>query len=245
MIKRITDFNFFGDASSPLFPLIFSECAFTEEKYGGAFAGYNESGDVTTIFSSLNGCVSFSKIKNPDYSEIAEFFAFSGVKEITSDTLLPIMKNVTEYDFLAYQGDFFGFDECKKISSSSSLGDYQTVYDLLCENGKNFDGWFLNFSKKINSNNALAVFYETDGIVVSALTVPAVFKNTAVIAGVSTKVEYRRKGYASKCLKSAISKLLSCGIDNIGLWCGEENVSFYEKNGFVKKSKIYVGEFEK
>lgn len=244
MIKRITDFDSLSGVSSPLFPLIFSDCMFTEEEYGGEFAQYNENGDITAIFSALNGCVNFFATEKTDYSEISDFFAFSGIKEITSDALLPIMKNASEYDFLTYQGDFSIIDECENLSPYSSLGDYKNIYGLLCENGENFDDWFLRLSKKINNNSALAVFCEENGEVVSVLTVPAVLKNSAVIAGVATKTEYRRKGYASKCVNSAVSQLFSCGVDEIGLWCGKENIPFYEKNGFIKKSKIYVGECE-
>lgn len=244
MIKRITDFDSLSGVSSPLFPLIFSDCMFTEEEYGGAFAQYNENGGITAIFSSLNGCVNFFATEKTDYSEISDFFAFLRIKEITSDTLLPIMKNASEYDFLTYQGDFSIIDKCEKLSPYSSLGDYKNIYGLLCENGGNFDDWFLRLSKKINNNSALAVFCEENGEVVSALTVPAVLKNNAVIAGVATKTEYRRKGYASKCVNSAVSQLFSCGVDEIGLWCGKGNIPFYEKNGFIKKSKIYVGECE-
>lgn len=242
MIKKITDFNCLSGVSSPLLPLIYTEGVFLQNDSDGAFMQFNPEGECTAVFSLKNNCVTFIEIKNIDWDELNSFFTLFGVKTVTSDKPLSCILKMCEYPLLSFKGELSRIDECKALDYLSNTDEYKSVYNIVFETGNSFENWFPEFSRKINSFNSFATYISENEKNVSAALATAVYKNQAVIAGVSTLCEFRKKGYASKCVKALVYKLLSNGIKDINLWCSNENVPFYYKNGFEIKSKIFVGE---
>ncbi len=242
MIEKITDPECLSGVSSPLLPLLYTDCVFSQNEIDGAFLQKNEKGVVQSIFSLKNACVNLHLIKTEGLEELEKFFAFCGVSEVLSDKPCVFSSQEKKELFLfKLDGEMFSANGCTSINQKSSLNEYKALYDLVFEGGNNFENWFPEFSKKINSGNAYASYLEADNKIVSGAISPAVFENTAVIAGVFTSNKYRKKGYGSECVKSVVKQLLNNNVSDIYLWCEEQNLSFYKKLAFKFSDKIYFG----
>ncbi len=243
MIEKITDFGNLSGVSSPLLPLIYSDAVFSQNDLDGAFLQRNEKDEIQALFSLKNTCVTLCFINDTDIEELNTFFSFCGVTEILSDkTLIQFFKNQKELNLLEFCGELKKENYCFNINSKSTICEYQDIYNVIFENGNNFEKWFPEFSKKINSFNAFVAYLKDDEKVISAAISPAVYKNYAIIAGVYTLEEYRNKGFASKCVKGLLEELKENNIPKIYLWCEDRNIQFYNNLGFKNIGKIYFGE---
>lgn len=242
MIKKIIDFDCLSGVSSPLLPLIYTDGLFSRNDCDGAFVQTDDNNSTKALFSMKNRSVIFISQDNCNYEEIKSFFEMLEVREITSDKPYKMLKNPKAYQLMTLGESSFEACNCVFLDASSTTEQYKAVFDLVCENNGSFENWFSEFSRKINSGNAKASYIVAENKAISVALAPAVYRNSAVIAGVFTEPRYRRKGYAEKCVKSLVSELIKNGITEISLWCTEENIPFYEKIGFIKKEKIYIGE---
>ncbi len=243
MIEKVTDFGSLSGVLSPLLPLIFADGIFSRSDIDGAFIQKNENDVIQAFFSLKNTCVTLSVIDENADEELESFFSFCGVTGILSDK--PVVKlcgNEKELHLMAYCGEPEKESNCFTITSESALSEYQNVYNVVFENGDNFENWFPEFSKKINTSNAFATYIKDENNIISVAISPGVYENCGVIAGVYTLDEYRKKGYAGKCVKALLNVLNKNDISNAYLWCEEKNISFYEKFNFKKIGKIYFGE---
>jgi TatD DNase family protein len=100
-------------------------------------------------------------------------------------------------------------------------------------------GWYISFSGKVNSGNALAVY--TEGFR-SCAVCTAIFNDTGIIAGVYTNAEHRGKGYGKIAVSGLLDAMCGKGISSALLWCEDKNISFYEKIGFSRTGEIYYSE---
>ena len=243
MIEKITDFGSLSGVSSPLLPLIFADSNFSRSDIDGAFIQKSENDNIQAVFSLKNTCVTLCNVDEKANEELESFFSFCGVTEILSDKpVLKLCGNEKELHLMAYCGESEEENNCFVITPESDLSKYQSVYNVVSVNGNNFENWFPEFSKKINSHNAFATYMKDEDKVVSVAIAPAVYEKCGVIAGVCTLEEYRKKGYAGKCVKSLLRVLNKNNISQIYLWCEEKNISFYENLNFKKTGKIYFGE---
>ena len=243
MIEKITEFGSLSGVSSPLLPLIFSDGVFSRSDIDGAFIQKSENDDIQAVFSLKNTCVTLCNIDEKASEELESFFSFCGVTEILSDKpVLKLCGNEKELRLMSCSGEGKEEKDCCSMSSESALSEYQSVYNVVFETGNNFENWFPEFSKKVNSHNALATYLKVGNKVVSVAIAPGIYENCGVVAGVHTLEEYRKKGYASKCVKSLLDLLNKNGISQIYLWCEEKNISFYKKLNFKNIGKIYFGE---
>ncbi|MGN1315608.1 MAG: GNAT family N-acetyltransferase [Acutalibacteraceae bacterium] len=244
MIEKITDFESISGVSSPLFSLLYTDGVFSLGSLDGVFLQRAENGEITALFSMKNTCVNLVTLDNPDFSELKNFFEFSKVVSILSDTPLNMICNVQkEYSLLRFLGSQTFESGCVRLTSQSSTEEYKNIFALLSEKGDNFENWFTDFSRKINSENAKATYVCVDNKIVSCAVAPAVYKETSVVAGVYTLKEYRNKGYARECLKGLLNALSGGKIKEVYLWCEDDNIGFYEKLGFVNIGKVFIGEW--
>lgn len=241
MIERITDFSCLSGVDTPLLPLLYADFKYTAGEFGGTFIQKDEKGNVLCAFSVKNGCADFCEIGNSDFEEIAEFFDFLQIKTVTSESVLPIFRNYSEYNLMILREQKPNTNGCRVLSIASSLAEYKSVFEILSDGDGCFENWFAEFSKKVNNGNALAAYCVCNGKIVSAALAPAFYGENAVIAGVFTAEEYRDNGFASACLNKLVKRLKEKGVVNIRLWCDSSNTHFYEKNGFEIQSKIFIG----
>lgn len=244
MIEKTTDYESIGGVSSPLFSLIYTDGVFSFDGFGGVYVQMAENGEITALFSMKNNCVNLVTFKNPDFSELKCFFEFSKVVNVLSDKPLNSLCNTQkEYSLLRISGCQNFESSSVKLTSQSSLKEYKNIFDLLSEKGSNFENWFPDFSKKINSEYAVGTYISVHNRIVSCALAPAIYENFSVIAGVYTLKEYRKKGYARECLKGLLNVLNCDEKKETYLWCEDDNIGFYEKLGFVNIGKVFIGEW--
>ncbi|MBR4286811.1 MAG: GNAT family N-acetyltransferase [Clostridia bacterium] len=238
MIKKVTDNIDLSGVSSPLLPLIYCDFHFNSGDAEGVYLQYNEVDELTAVFSLKNGCVTFSKVRDADFSEALMFFSFLGVSDILSDC--PLNGDFKAFSLLEATTRSEKTCDVGTLSEKSKLSEYQNIYKLLNEEVGNFSNWYGNFSRKINSGNALGVYKAIENSVVSTATATAIYNKNAVISGVFTNPLYRGKGYVTECVKALINLLHKKNVKNIYLWCEDDKIPFYEKTGFNVKGKIYL-----
>ena len=242
MIEKIIDFESLSGVSSPLLPLIFADGFYRQNELDGAFLQKNEKGEILTAFSLKNSCVNLTSMSDEGSEELESFFDFLGISEILSDEPLPkLCRTQKELNLLEFCGDSYEENKCQILTPKSTIGEYQDVYKVISENGNNFENWFPEFSKKINSFNAFATYIKADEMIISVAISPAIYNKTAIIAGVYTLIDYRKNGYASECVKALLNELKRNDLSKIYLWCEEKNISFYNKLNFKNIGKIYCG----
>lgn len=243
MIEKITDFGSLSGVSSPLLPLIFADGFCSRNEYDGAFLQKAESGELQAVFSLKNTCITLLLVNDNGAEELGDFFSFCGVTEILSDKpVTHFCNNQKELNFFEFLGELADDYNCQTLTPKSIISEYRDVYNVVSEHGNNFENWFPEFSKKINSSNAFATYLKVNENTVSVAISPAVYENTAIIAGVFTLNDYRNKGYASKCVKSLVSEMKRNNISKIYLWCEDKNIQFYNNLNFKYIKKIYFGE---
>ena len=243
MIEKITDFKSLSGVLSPLLPLIFADGSFSHNDLDGAFLQKDENDALQAIFSLKNTCVTLILISDKEIEELRNFFSFCSVTEILSDKPLTQLCKIQKDLYLFESCEMFEEEnKCFTINSKSTVSEYQDIYNLVFEDGTNFENWFPEFSKKINSFNSFATYFKVNKKVVSVAISPAVYKNNAVIAGVHTLEEHRNNGYARECVKALLNQLKINNISKVYLWCEKVNVDFYNKLNFKNIGKIYLGE---
>ncbi len=243
MIKKITVFNCLSGVSSPLLPLFYSSFAFPKSEQEGVFIQTDLNGNITTFLSIENKNAVLIQIGKFDVLELSSFMMFCRVKTITSDSPLnSVCKNIKEYTLMKFNGEINENYNCNILTSSANINEYKNLYGLLFESYGDFHNWYCHFSKKVNKNCAVASYYSVNGRVVSAVAVPYVYENKAIIGGAFTLSNERKKGYSLDCMKGVLSALFSKSVTEIFLWCENHNILFYNKAGFESLAKIYVGE---
>ena len=227
MIEKITDFESLSGVSSPLLPLVFADGAFSQNDLDGAFVQKAENGEVQAFFSLKNTCVTLIFMSCEGSEELENFFCFCGVTEILSDKpISQFCKTQKELNLFEFNQKIEEENKCLSINLKSTISEYENIYNVVFDEGNNFENWFPEFSKKINSFNAFATYSKINEKTVSGAISPAIFENTAIIAGVHTLKEYRNKGYASECVKALLNELNKNRISQIYLWCEDRNIDF-------------------
>ncbi len=243
MIEKIVDIGSLSGVSSPLLPLVFADGCFSLNDIDGAFLQGAENGEIQAVFSLKNTCVTLILIDDSAIEELEKFCSFCGVTEILSDKpLTKLSVTQKELDLFEFNGEFECENNCLSINSKSAICEYQDIYNIVFEDENNFENWFPEFSKKINSFKAFATYLKVDETVVSAAISPAVYNGNAIIAGVYTLKEYRNKGFASACIKGLLNEFNENNISKIYLWCEDKNVDFYSNLNFKNIGRIYLGE---
>ncbi len=238
MIKKVTDNINLSGVSSPLLPLIYCDFYYNSGDAEGVYFQYDENNELTAAFSLKNGCVTFTKINEGDFTEALMFFEFLGVSEVLSDC--PLDEAFKSFPLLGVTVKSKNTCDVEILSVKSKLGEYQSIYNLLSDNADGFTNWYGTFSRKINSGASCGVYKVIENSVVSTATVTAVYNNNAVISGVFTIPGHRGKGYATECVTALIKELHKQAVDNAYLWCEEDKIPFYEKAGFCISGKIYL-----
>ena len=242
MIKKVKDSDELSGVLSPLLPLIYADFEFNNTETDGVYIQIDDKNEIASVFSLKNGCVTLIKSAGfADYEELNEFFSFLSVGSCLSDArifsnsekVLPLLKCV-----IKQQKE----DDIRQLDKYSRISEYQSVYDLLSENGGNFAEWFAVTSKKINNKKSVAVYECENNIPVSVAIATAIYNKTAIVSGVFTLENCRKKGYASKCVSALLGELNNMGIDSIYLWCEEHNLPFYEKLGFEEYGSVFIRE---
>ncbi len=107
------------------------------------------------------------------------------------------------------------------------------VYALLADNFDSlpsFDAWYVDFSHRVRHGHCHIAAVMDGEQVVSVATSVAETQNGAILGQVATNAAHRRRGYASQCLSSLISRLQ--GKRHYILPINKEAQTTYENLGF-------------
>lgn len=238
MIKKTYQFADINGGFPPFMSVINTDFRFARGASDGVY--FQEiDGERTLLFSFRGVTATICRLSGKaDTGELSSFLEFQGIKNVLSDFFFEevcfeeraVLKVAPEYD---------EFYDAVVITPSSSLSNYENVFDLLSGNGS-FDTWYSLFSAKINNSFACGVYMTDDAVPVSCAVAPFIFGNSGVVAGVFTSESYRNKGYATKCVKALLSELKEKNIEEVYLWCEDKNIKLYENIGFSLYGKIYV-----
>ena len=241
MIKRVTDTDSLSGVNSPLFPLICVDFKFPQSESDGVF--FQEIDDKKALVLSLKGdlltCIKLSG--EIDFDELYAFISFWGVTNFLFDFQIEHL-DLKKRVLMECEPIETSISDIKTLSSVSNLREYKSVFELISTENGDFDIWFPVFSKKINKGNALGVYAMVSDVSVSTSVAPYVYNDTAIIAGVFTRGEYRNQGFASKCVKSLINECKARNVQKIYLWCEDENINFYKNSGFTVCGEVYTKE---
>lgn len=238
MIKKINDLSGISGGEPSLMPVIKTDFYFACGASDGVFCQEVE-GEKTLVLSLRGVTATICGLsENADIEELKAFLGFRHVKNILTDFCFDsvafekraVLKATPNCDF---------FENVTVLTSASRLADYENVFNLLSENGV-FDAWYPAFSRKVNNMYAYGVYMCENSTAISCAVAPFVCGEIGIIAGVCTDESHRKKGYATKCVKSLLAQLKSGNIKTAYLWCEDENIKFYKNIGFSVCGEIYV-----
>lgn len=222
----------------PFMSVINTDFLFTRGVSDGVY--FQElNGERTLLFSLRGITATICRLsENADTRELVAFLEFQGIKNVLSDFFFEeicfeeraVLRITPEQDELY---------DIIPVTPLSKLGDYKSVFDLLFPDGS-FEAWYPLFCAKVNNGSACGAYIMNNGISVSCAVAPFVFGDSAVIAGVFTSENYRKKGYATKCVAALLSELNKKNVKNAYLWCEDKNIKLYENTGFSQYGKIYI-----
>lgn len=238
MIKKINQCADINGGFPPFMSVINTDFLFTRDASDGAY--FQEiDGEKTLLFSLRGVTATICRLsENADTEELSSFLFFQGIKNVLSDFAFEeicfderaVLKSTPEKSECC---------EAVSITPSSRLSDYKNVFNLLSGDG-DFEIWFSLFSAKVNKFFSYGAYLMAENEAVSCAVAPFVFDDSAVVAGVFTSVNHRKKGYATRCVKALLNDLHKSNIKNVYLWCEDKNIKLYEDIGFSLCGKIYV-----
>lgn len=238
MIKKMYHITDINGGYPPFLSVLNTDFLFSSGNSDGLY--FQEVDNEKTLVFSLRGVTATinSLNQNADIQELLSFFEFQGIKNVLSDFCFDGIC-FEERTVLRITPQYSSSDNATVITPLSSLRDYESVFNLLTRNGS-FEAWYPLFSAKINKGFSCGVYMTDNGVSVSCAIAPFVYENSAVIAGVFTNDNYRKKGYATRCVKALLNELQKKNIKEVFLWCEDKNIKLYENIGFSVCDKIYV-----
>lgn len=238
MIKKIQEFTDINGGLPPFMSVINTDFRFPRWASDGAY--FQEiNGERTLLFSVRGATATICRLsENADTEELSSFLEFQGIRNVLSDFFFEEIP-FEERAALKATPEYGSFCDAVVITPFSRLNNYENIFNLLSGNGS-FEAWYSLFSAKVNKSFACGVYMTENDVPVSCAVAPFIFEDTAVIAGVFTNENHRKKGYATKCVKALLSDLQKKNIENVYLWCEDKNIKLYENIGFSLCGKIYV-----
>lgn len=238
MIKKLCEFTDINGGLPPFMSVINTDFYFPRSVSDGVY--FQEiDGERTLLFSFRGVTATICRLnEKADTGELSSFLKFQGIKKVLSDFFFEEIC-LEERAVLKATPEYEEFYDAIVVTPSSVLSDYENVFNLLSRDGS-FEMWYPLFSAKINSSFSCGVYMMESDAPVSCAVAPFVFGNTAVVAGVFTREDYRNKGYATKCVKALLNELYKKNVDDVYLWCEDKNINLYKNIGFSLCGKIYV-----
>lgn len=238
MIEKMYQLSDINGGFPPFLSVINTDFLFARGSSDGVY--FQEiDGERTLLFSLRGVTATICRLsEKADTQELLSFFEFQGIKNVLSDFFF-------EEICLEERAVLKATPECELssdtivITPSSSLSDYESVFNLLSRNGS-FETWYPLFSAKVNEGFSCGVYMTENTIPVSCAIAPFIFENSGVVAGVFTTESHRNKGYATRCVKAILSELQKKNIKDVYLWCEDKNIKLYENTGFSLYGKIYI-----
>lgn len=223
--------------------------------YGGDYgiytSWYQSVGDkITALIFSFAGAVSVSCRMGADTAEIKEFFEkVTGTRVFCEKSTAEILSGgiIRENTVMKFCGPENLHKKTLEISPVERQKiDYETLYKILKSGADGeislprFEDWYVDFCHRVRHGFADAIINEK---CTSAAVISLKHGDFALVGGVCTKPQSRKKGEAKRCLLSLIENTgENMQIFSVAAKGTEE---FYKKCGFIPFSKYCLTETDK
>ena len=202
---------------------------------------YEESGGRIISVFNLDGRLLSVSGKNSDSAEFYEFIKMLGCKSVYTDFPPGIDGINTKCDDVLILKKNTSDCEADDIDSENIKSIFDVVFENLSPDEKNtvFPEWYTDISLKKRRGLIRIKAVKEENRAVSCAATCSENEKCAVITSVATLSQYRRRGFAGRCVRS-----LSCELQNEGksvyLITDNEKINFwYESMGFVHFSYRY------
>lgn len=158
----------------------------------------------------------------------------SGKKQVI-DILLPFLQNVKKIDecyFCELNSDKNLFKPNMEIKNAVE-DDVERICPLMVMVGYHTDTYTVSNQRKINNGAGRIYFVDEDNLVISSAATAIETSVSAMIGGVATHVDYRKKGLASQVVSKLCLDLLSENKKPCLFFYNPEAGKIYHSLGFV------------
>lgn len=187
----------------------------------------NDNGGISAILSVLDKDLTLSfDSKNADKDELIEFIYVIGFASLLCDYSLHID---APYDEGAVMKTYKKTEISCEYNEVNRYRNLLDLYKFIGYEENNFESWYVDINHRIRHNSAKAVTIEIDNHIVSSAILSSIYKNDAIITGVRTNPDFRKKGYGSALVSSLCSDIVG---DVYLMREKDKNESFYKKLGF-------------
>lgn len=141
------------------------------------------------------------------------------------------------------EGNIMIYTSSLSPSGEAELTDGRRLQDfflMISESERlSFDGErrYVIRKKRINKGLSAVFTISDEEKIISGVAVSAMNEKYALISDVFTRKEYRNKGFAEKCIKTALSFILEKGKTPF-LICNDDMCKYYEKAGFTYYGRL-------
>ncbi len=192
---------------------------------------YDGSGKAVAALAKSGGELTVFYTDKADMDELMEFAGVVGCSSIVSRDAPDGRKNSSAV-VMKYNGNA-GFKSVLPEYDEIPFTDiYRLMKSCRCDDlfVPEYEVFLPELSHCLRHGTALCNYIIADGIPVSFCMTTALSETAAVIGGVCTSPEYRRRGYGSRCIQGLIAELGSRDIFVVR--DKGRNQSFYQSVGF-------------
>lgn len=209
------------------------------------WAQYGENGEVCAVMSEINGAAALTFSDSADKQEIASllnFIPFSSLMLDYDKAERLSLKTYRSGDVLMFGGNATGAYE-----NTADCADMKKVFSLIKENEGasvarlDYLEWLSDFTFKNNRSAARLKALHIEDSLVSAAMTSAETCDSAIISGVFTSEQMRKRGYGEQVLLSLTKSLVRENKKVYILTADEKMTSYYEKRGFIKTGRWSEG----
>lgn len=202
---------------------------------------YGESdGKITSVLNLDSSLLTVSGMTD-NADELFEFIRIVGANSVYSDVSPEFKaKNIKRDEILVLKGNTERA-EAENIDSESIKNIFPVIYEECPSDERKiiFGSWYPDISLKIRRGLIRSKGIIYDNKLVSCAVTCSENETTAVITGVATLKEYRRNGFAEKCVTALANELKSEKKRVYLITDNEKTKKWYEKMGFEHFSYRY------
>ena len=216
-----------------------------EQEFQKLWGEFNKNGELIAILLKFEenyipfatgsfNARAFAEIMSSD----ASFKMMSGLKEITEQIESYLSQTNKRKRQLFYA-------KCTKLVTNANSVDLSCVKQALSYDAEElfellnsipeFSGSTMTIERKsreLTDGSSRSFFIKEDGKIVSTASTAAENSMSAMVVGVATLVDYKKKGYASKCMLKLCSQLLNEGKELCLFYDNPEAGAIYKRIGF-------------
>ncbi|MEH7119369.1 GNAT family N-acetyltransferase [Neobacillus vireti] len=216
-----------------------------EQEFQKVWGEFNESGELIAVLLKFEeNYIPFAaeSFNAHNFAEIMindpSFKMMSGLKEIT-EQIEPFLNQPYKRKRQLY------YAKCTDLNINGKSVELSTVQQALPQDAEalvkllnsvpEFSGSTMTLERKLRElkdGSSRSFFIKTDGNIVSTASTAAENSMSAMVVGVATLENYKKKGFATKCMIKLCSELLNEGKELCLFYDNPEAGAIYKRIGF-------------